>query len=484
MQPSFLLMSGALLARRISGIQRFRRNMSGASAVLRAGSNPRIAIAQMRSTNDKDHNLNQVKTIIQKATSYSARFQFVFFPECCDYVGSNREETLKLSEPLTGQTVSEYQKLAKDNGLWLSMGGVHESIAESTTTTPEDVRNIYNTHIIIDDRGELVAKYRKLHMFNVVTPEFKFRESETVRSGSELVPPIETPIGRVGLQICYDVRFAEASTLLRKQGAEILTYPSAFAVSTGRAHWEVLLRARAIENQCFVIASAQIGFHNKKRESYGHAMVVNPWGVILGQASQQDLDVVVVELDFDKLANVRQNMPCFEHRRDDIYNLSYRKGSAKLESFDEKYNFGGYDIPKDTVFYSSDLCYAFVNIRCVVPGHVLVSTKRWAARMPDLTSAEINDFFQTVCKVQKVAESLYGGSSATVTVQDGPDAGQTVFHVHCHVMPRHKGDFPENDQIYTELNLHDTKPEQPRRPLEEMRAEAGRFRDEFVRMGL
>ncbi|EAT34733.1 AAEL013049-PA [Aedes aegypti] len=477
-------MSGALLARRISGIQRFAsRNMSTASGALRTGSSPRIAIAQMRSTNDKDHNMAQVKTIIQRAKDQQAIF--VFFPECCDYVGSNREETLKLSEPLTGRTVAEYKQLAKDNGLWLSMGGVHESIAESDSKSKTgDVQNIYNTHIVIDNEGQLVAQYRKLHMFNVVTPEFKFRESETVRSGSELVPPIETPIGRVGLQICYDVRFAEASTLLRKQGAEILTYPSAFAVSTGRAHWEVLLRARAIENQCFVIAAAQIGFHNKKRESYGHAMVVNPWGVILGQASQQDLDVVVVDLDFGKLANVRQNMPCFEHRRDDIYNLSYRKGTAKLENFDEKYNFGGYDIPKDTVFYSSELCYAFVNIRCVVPGHVLVSTKRWAARMPDLTPAEINDFFQTVCKVQKVAESLYGGSSATVTVQDGPDAGQTVFHVHCHVMPRHQGDFPENDQIYGELNMHDKEPERPRRSLEEMRAEADRFREEFARMGL
>lgn len=450
-------------------------------SALRVSNEPRIAIAQMRSTNDKVHNLSQVKTIVQKAKDQQACF--VFFPECCDYVGSNRDETLKLSEPLTGPTVAQYKQLAKDNGLWLSMGGIHESIADEAASDGS-VKNIYNTHIVIDDRGELVARYRKLHMFNVVTPEFKFRESETVRSGCELVPPIDSPIGKLGLQICYDVRFAEASTLLRKQGAEILTYPSAFAVSTGRAHWEVLLRARAIENQCFVIAAAQIGFHNKKRESYGHAMVVNPWGVILGKASQQDLDVVVVELDFAKLANVRQNMPCFEHRRDDIYNLSYRKGTAKLDCFEEKYNFGDFEIPRDTVFYSSEFCFAFVNIRCVVPGHVLVSTKRWAARMPDLTPAEINDFFQTACKVQKVTERLYGGTSSTVTVQDGPEAGQTVFHVHCHVMPRHDGDFPENDQIYGELSRHDKEPERPRRSLEEMRAEATLFREEFVRMGL
>lgn len=167
------------------------------------------------------------------------------------------------------------------------------------------------------------------------------------------------------------MRFAEASTLLRKQGAEILTYPSAFAVSTGRAHWEVLLRARAVENQCFVIAAAQIGFHNKKRESYGHAMVVNPWGTILGEANpDQDLDVVVAELDFGKLQSVRANMPCFEHRRDDVYNLSTRAGLpyASGATAKEKFSFGGIEIPPETIFYVSEHCFAFTNIRCVVPG--------------------------------------------------------------------------------------------------------------------
>lgn len=104
--------------------------------------------------------------------------------------------------------------------------------------------------------------------------------------------------------------------------------------------------------------------------------------------------------------------------------------------------------------------------------------------MPDLTPAEINDMFQTACKVQKVAERLYEGSSSTVTVQDGPEAGQTVFHVHCHVMPRHVGDFPENDQIYCELNKHDKEEERPRRSPQEMLAEAQQFREEFARMGL
>ncbi|XP_055530813.1 nitrilase and fragile histidine triad fusion protein NitFhit isoform X2 [Wyeomyia smithii] len=451
------------------------RNLSS----MRFAENPKIAIAQMRSTNDKQHNLSQVKSIIEKAKSQEAKF--VFFPECCDYVGSNREETLKLSEPLTGQTVNEYLRLARDNDLWISFGGVHEAIRDSDTGEGE-VKNIYNTHIVVDNRGTIVGKYRKLHMFNVVTPEFKFRESETVRSGSALVPPIETPIGRLGLQICYDVRFGEASTLLRKQGAEILTYPSAFAVSTGKAHWEVLLRSRAIENQCFVIAAAQIGFHNKKRESYGHAMVVDPWGTVLGEAGQQDLDVVVTTLDYDRMSSVRQNMPCFEHRRDDVYNLSYCNAMPGVPLQEQKYFFGGIDIPKETIFFSSEHSFAFVNIRCVVPGHVLVTSKRPAFRLPDLTPTEINDFFQTVCKVQKVAEKLYDAKSTTITVQDGPDAGQSVNQVHCHILPRHKGDFSEKRQFYKEFNQHDKDPKQPRRSLEVMNAEAKKFREEFLRM--
>ncbi|KFB49967.1 AGAP012379-PA-like protein [Anopheles sinensis] len=449
-----------------------------------SGKSPRIAVAQMRATNDKQHNLAQVQAITEKSKAKDV--QFIFFPECCDYVGTHREETLKLSEPLTGPTVEAYKKLARDNDVWMSFGGVHESIIEETTESGPEVKNIYNTHILINNAGKLVASYRKLHMFNVVTPEFKFRESETVRSGPALVPPVETPIGRIGLQICYDMRFAEASTILRKLGADILTYPSAFAVSTGRAHWEVLLRARAIENQCFVVAAAQIGFHNKKRESYGHAMVVNPWGEILGEAGNQDLDVVIAELNYAKLESVRANMPCFDHRRDDVYSLSARQDVPFVSgsAVNEKYLFGEFEIPPDTILYVSEHCFAFTNIRCVVPGHVLVSIKRPAHRLPDLTPAERNDFFQTVCRVEKAAERLYNASSSTVTVQDGPEAGQTVCHVHCHVMPRHVGDFPENDQIYTELNRHDKEPERPRRPIEEMAAEAQRFREEFSRLGL
>lgn len=169
--------------------------------------------------------------------------------------------------------MESYKNMAKSNQMYLSLGGIHEAIFDNDGKKKSN--RIFNTHVLIDPKGEIIGKYRKLHMFNVDTPEFKYRESEIAMAGTQIVPPVVTSVGSIGLQICYDLRFPEASTHLRKLGATILTYPSTFSVSTGKAHWEILLRSRAIENQCYIIAAAQNGAHNKKRSSYGHAMVLN-----------------------------------------------------------------------------------------------------------------------------------------------------------------------------------------------------------------
>lgn len=145
-------------------------------------------------------------------------------------------------------------------------------------------------------------------------------ESKHTTAGKSFIKPIGTSIGNVGLSTCYDLRFPEQSLLLRKMGADILTYPSAFTVPTGTMHWKALLTARAIETQCFVIAAAQHGKHNQKRESYGHSLVVDPNGKILLDAPNETR-VDVVDLDFDVLETIRTNMPVFQHRRDDIYRL-------------------------------------------------------------------------------------------------------------------------------------------------------------------
>ncbi|KAG9346654.1 hypothetical protein JZ751_006965 [Albula glossodonta] len=195
----------------------------------------------------------------------------VFLPEGFDYIGSNRDETLQLSENLEGDIVSRYNQLAR----WI------------------------------------VSVYRKGHLFDVelTGKGVSLKESAFTIPGPSLTPPVQTPIGKVGLGICYDLRFPELSLALLQHGAEILTYPSAFTVTTGAAHWEVLLRARAIEAQCFVLAAAQVGSHHAKRASYGHALAVDPWGIVMGDCGGVETGMALVEIDMQKLKDTRRDMP-------------------------------------------------------------------------------------------------------------------------------------------------------------------------------
>lgn len=397
--------------------------------------------------------------------------QYIFFPECCDYVGENRYQTIELAESVDGTTVRAYKDLARKNNLFLSFGGIHEAIFDERG---EKINRVYNTHILVDPSGNIIGTYRKLHMFNVDTPEFKYRESEIAKPGEMVTLPIDSPIGKIGLQICYDLRFPEVSTFLRRQNASILTFPSAFSVSTGKAHWEVLLRSRAIENQCYVIAAAQNGPHNKKRSSYGHALIVDPWGKVVAECDQEIVpDVAFTEIDTKKIESVRNNMPCFEHRRDDIYRIRCLT-TPITTNVQKDFMFGPHVIPKETIFFESVHSFAFTNIRCVVPGHVLVASKSSKSLLGDLTPEETTDFFETVAKVEKASLKVHGTVSSTVNVQNGECSGQTVEHVHCHVMPRRKGDFEFNDEIYIELARHDDPKREleERRSLEEMAAEA------------
>ncbi|XP_072350311.1 deaminated glutathione amidase-like, partial [Scyliorhinus torazame] len=201
-----------------------------------------------------------------------------------------------------------------DNRLWLSLGGFHERGHDW-----ERDRRIYNAHILINNLGEIVSVYRKTHLFDVeLRGQISLKESNYTIPGSGIEPPVSTPIGKVGLAICYDLRFPEISLALAEAGAEILTYPSAFTVRTGLAHWEPLLRARAIETQSYVVAAAQTGKHNDHRASYGHTMVVDPWGTVAAQCNV-GRDICYAEINLDYLREIRQDMPVRSHRRNDLY---------------------------------------------------------------------------------------------------------------------------------------------------------------------
>ncbi|XP_975421.2 nitrilase and fragile histidine triad fusion protein NitFhit isoform X1 [Tribolium castaneum] len=436
-----------------------------------------VAVCQFTATNNKENNLQIVKQLVSEAAQKQAKI--VFLPEASDYIAANKNEAKAFAEPLNGTLMNEYRNLAKTRKVWLSVGGFHELVNE---------HQIFNTHVLIDDEGEIKSVYKKLHLFDVSIPELNvnLRESDLNEAGRHLVPPVMTPAGPLALAICYDLRFPELSIIQRKQGANILTYPSAFTKATGALHWETLLRSRAIETQCYVIAAAQYGKHNEKRTSYGQALIVDPQGKIIAECPkyreghETNQSIAIAEIDSNLIQKVRTEMPVFQHRRSDIYQLQVVGGEKIPINDEETFSFAHKIIPASTVFYRTRHCYAFTNIRCVVPGHVLISTVRCCKRLEDLTSEEVTDLFLTAVKVQKAVENEYSASSSTLCVQDGKHAGQTIPHVHIHILPRKPNDFEVNDEIYDRLAKHDREESQePLRNVTEMSQEADTLRKYF-----
>ena len=270
----------------------------------------RVAVAQMTSTNRLDDNFTTVATLAQQAVSQGAKM--IFFPENFNFLGTSFTESLKIAQPLDGPLISRYSALAKSLNLWLSLGGFQERNPSDPST------HLYNCHIIISGEGEIVASYRKIHLFDVDVPGGPvLLESRFTSPGTALSPACNSPCGKLGLSVCYDLRFpAVYQRLAFDFGAEVLLVPSAFTVATGRAHWEVLLRARAIETQCYVIAAAQAGRHNEKRESYGHSLIIDPWGVVIGRLDDPlATGIATAEIDLDEMKRIRERMPVAEHRR-------------------------------------------------------------------------------------------------------------------------------------------------------------------------
>lgn len=284
----------------------------------------RVGAVQMRSGADLGENLTTCRTLVDQAAQGGA--QLVVLPECFSFLGRGEGDKLAIAEdfdgrtgratvPIAGQRAREggsgpvlemLRVAASKHGAWIVAGGTPELV-------PGDPKRTYNTALVIDPGGEIAARYRKLHLFDVDIPGgATLRESDATSPGDELVV-LEIGGAKVGLSICYDLRFPELyRTLVKDCGAEVLLVPAAFTAHTGAAHWHVLLRARAIENQAWVVAAAQWGKHNDKRESFGHTLVIDPWGTIVGERADGD-GVVMATLDGDSLAKRRTQMPCLEH---------------------------------------------------------------------------------------------------------------------------------------------------------------------------
>jgi predicted amidohydrolase len=272
-----------------------------------------VAAIQLTSTSDEDANWSAARGLIERAAAHGARL--VATPENTNFLGPH-EEKVRRAEPLDGPTVGRFADLARRLGVHLLLGSFNERSDEAS--------RCHNTSVLFGADGAVLAVYRKIHLFDVDIPGgVRFAESATCKpgaltggEGSGGLVVADTAVGKLGLTICYDLRFAELYRRLADLGAEILTVPSAFTLATGKDHWEPLLRARAIENQCYVLAPAQHGAHDDGglRESYGHAMIVDPWGLPVGVASDGP-GLALAEIDLERVARIRRAIPVRQHRR-------------------------------------------------------------------------------------------------------------------------------------------------------------------------
>lgn len=267
-----------------------------------------VAVIQMVSQDDVLINLAAVRALLEQAAAGGARLAVL--PENFAAIGHRDLASLGRAEALgEGPILPWLAQAARELKLWIVAG---------TLPLPPDHQPLAKAHacsLLIDEHGERVARYDKLHLFDVEVADSRgqYRESADYAHGGRLVVA-DTPVGRVGLSVCYDLRFPEMYTALRSAGAELITVPAAFTAVTGAAHWQVLLRARAIETQCYVLAAGQGGSHPGGRETFGHSAIIDPWGVPLAELAQGP-GVLMAQRDAPAQAGIRQRMPVCSQRR-------------------------------------------------------------------------------------------------------------------------------------------------------------------------
>lgn len=263
----------------------------------------RVAVCQLNARDDRAANLAVARDLLERAAAQGA--DLAVLPEYTDYLGP-AAGTPK-PESLDGEYASFFADAARDLGMWVLAGSFHEASADGERS--------HNTAPLFDRAGRLAAAYRKIHLYDVEIPgRVSFLESATIAPGAETVVADVDGV-RVGLSICYDLRFPELYRRLAVDGgAQVIVVPAAFMMHTGRDHWEVLLRARAIENQCYVVAAGQIGDHDPGRTCYGRSMVIDPWGTVIAQAPDT-VGVTVADLDLARLAKIRAELPSLANRR-------------------------------------------------------------------------------------------------------------------------------------------------------------------------
>ncbi|HOF99703.1 MAG: 2-oxoglutaramate amidase [Firmicutes bacterium ADurb.Bin248] len=267
----------------------------------------RAAAIQMDSQDNKDENLKKAEALIRAAAGAGAKL--VVLPELFNFSGLSEDVAANAEHLEGGRTFNFLGSLAYELGIWLNGGSIYEKIAGSD--------KCFNTTLFFDPAGRCAAKYRKVHMFDVdVERGPRYLESESVEAGGQIVV-CRTDFAKIGLAICYDLRFPELFRAQALAGAEVLTLPAEFTLNTGKDHWETLVRARAVENQAYMIAAGQIGV-KKYYQSNGSSMIVDPWGTVVAAAPNKEA-VVLADMDLDYVRRVRESVPSLKNRRPEVY---------------------------------------------------------------------------------------------------------------------------------------------------------------------
>ncbi len=266
-----------------------------------------VAVVQFNAKDDKAANIDMAMALIDTAAATGARL--VLLPEVWTFMGA-QDRLGAMSDPIPGDLTGMLANKAREHGIYLHSGTFYERL--------DGDDRVCNTAVVFDPAGEIVATYRKMHLFDVaVSPDVTFQESATVKPGEEIVT-FDLDGMRVGLATCYDLRFPELFRILTLEGAEAILLPAAFTLMTGKDHWEVLIRARAIENQVYMVACNQVGFWAPGKANYGRSMIVDPWGTVLATAPDTNC-VISGTIDRDRIEKVRNQIPSVANRRPAAY---------------------------------------------------------------------------------------------------------------------------------------------------------------------
>ena len=272
-----------------------------------------IALCQMNVVDNKGENIRKAIQMIKESKKQGA--DLAVLPEMfnCPY---ENEKFIEYAEELNGsQTLEKIADIAKEENLHVLAGSIPELEEDG-----EGTQSIYNTAVLFDNKGKLLGKHRKMHLFDIdVKGKIYFKESDTLSAGNEFTV-IETELTTIGIGICYDVRFVELSRIMALNGAQILIFPGAFNLTTGPAHWEILFKSRALDNQVYAIGVAPALDMDASYNSFGHSIAVNPWGEVIEELDYEE-GLKIVEIDLDEIKRIREEIPILKNRRTDLYEI-------------------------------------------------------------------------------------------------------------------------------------------------------------------